>query len=174
MDASHTKSPIRHLRYDLDSYDSHFALKPPALLIGVLLFLCRSYLMPFVMYAASVSHGAGDYGSLIYGVNPAAALIGAIPALLVFYALVRRVPAGGRFARWLWTRGRVLLVTSAFLETAPLVYAAAASNALDNLSAAEGAVQWLLTLLNVPVALYILRSGRVRDVFHDFPSTIEA
>jgi hypothetical protein len=162
-------------RYDIKRYaawnfDDYFCLKPPAVLVAVIIYLCRSFVMLTIYMLASVKGATGDMGVLLQGGDhPSSLAITALPALLVLIALIRRSPNGGRIPRSIWKRGRALLATSALLEIGTAVFF------LSTLTAGETpslAVAFLF--LDVYILLYLLLSTRVKDTFSDFPPTLAA
>jgi len=155
-------------KYESWSYDDDFCLKPPFLLKASILYLCRSLLL-FGLFVISSTRGqVTGIEKLIPGGEHAAALaLSGIPALLVFYALLRRSPSGSGFARWVWQHGRTLLATSAVMEVcAALLFLYSGAAAVGEF----GAVRFALLLLDVYILAYVLMSVRVRDTFSDFPA----
>jgi hypothetical protein len=156
-------------KYESWSFDDHFCLKPPVVLIAAILYLCRSFLMVVFVLAGSMKGGAtGDTSALLSGGDAVPMTFGvtAVPAILVLFALFRRAPAAGALIRWVWAHGRVLLAVSAVLEIAAgvLFLYTASDTAQDS-----GTLRVAMLIVDVYIAVYVLISKRVRDTFSDFP-----
>jgi hypothetical protein len=154
-------------KYASWSYDDDFCLKPPLLLTATVLYLCRSFLIMMLVLAASTrGRPTGMETFLPSGEHPMSIGLTAVPALLVLYARIRRTVAAGKFVRWLWKHGRVLLATSAAMEigTAVLLLSISASQPGDS-----DLLRVTFLILDVYILLYVLLSKHVRDVFSDFP-----
>jgi hypothetical protein len=158
-------------KYGPESYDDYLCLRPPRLLIASLIFLCRGFVV-FVLVAASreVPAMLDDLGGVdAIGVGGSLATI---PAALVLYAAGARVPSARAFVRWIWKRGRALVLLSA-LAYISLFLARLGSNPRGwshNTSVAANA----MVLVEVAIIGYVLWSPRVRQTFRDFPSRNDA
>ncbi len=153
-------------RYDLGCYDKHFCLKPPVLLIAMIVFLCRDFLLPLIVAAGSMKGGGDGLFDSVAKIRQQHWFIAGLPALLVFYSLVRRVPKGDVVARWLWRRGRWLLSLSIVLGMYPLLQTL--QQRLGNVG--DGELPLLLVLLVEIASLsYLWLSRRAGDAFRDFP-----
>lgn len=91
-------------------------------------------------------------------------LLAAAFALPVLFACCRRVHTAPRAVRWIWARGRALLVLSAILDIALAAVAPWHHETSD---------QIVLALSTAAVDLYflayLLAARRARDTFLDFP-----
>ena len=154
-------------KFGLESYDDFLCLRPPRLLIGCLVFLCRG-LVIFVLAAASRGSlpGLNDLGDT-ETVNFASTLA-TLPAALVLYAVGARVPSAPAFVRWIWRQGRTLVLLSA------AAYVALAVTRLAAQPRAWAGTGSLTAKAMVAVELgiigYVLLSDRVRHAFQDFPT----
>lgn len=156
-------------RYKAWDFDDYFCLKPPVLLIVAISYLCRSFLVFAIAMLGSIKGNTENMSLLLQaGGHPGHLAITGVPALFVLIALFRRSPNGGRFARWIWKRGRIFLATSAVLEISAGLF----------LASQQGGETSLLTmtflLLDLYILLYVLISKRVKDSFSDFPPTAAA
>jgi hypothetical protein len=156
-------------KYQSWSFDDHFCLKPPVVLIAAILYLCRSFLMIAFVLAGSVKGGATDNATALLsggGSVPMTLGVTAFPAVMVLFALFRRAPAAGAFIRWIWAHGRSLLALSAVMEIAAAVlFLYTASDVTHDFSA----LRFAMLIADVYIAVYVLVSKRVKDTFSDFP-----
>lgn len=156
--------------YDPDAFDHHFCLKIPTLLAASIVFLCRDFLTPVLLAVTSLGGGANNLDWLSATQQPLWYLR-EMPSVGVFYAMLRRAPTGDAVARWAWRHGRGLLALAVALQSAPTMLALLAP-ASGHLPPGWPAV--CLLALDLFVLCYVLLSGRVRDVFSDFPAPTDA
>jgi hypothetical protein len=151
-------------RYRASQFDDDLCLKPPLLLWLAVIYLARGVVLPI---GIGLGHFAGvdekAFGSL-RSLWSAEALVPALLALPVLYALLRRAPGASRATRWLWRHGRIFLALSAGLDAGLSLHQAAASPLGDQPILALGAASVDLYFL-----AFILIARRVRDTFSDFP-----
>jgi len=151
-------------RYHPSHFDDEMCLKPPSLLWLAVIYLSRGVVLPI---GIGIGHFAGvddtAFGSLrsLWSVE---ALLPALLALPVLYALFRRAPSAGRTTRWLWRHGRIFLALSAGLDIALSLFQLATSRLGGDPIITGGAASVDLYFL-----AYILMARRVRDTFSDFP-----
>ena len=154
------------IKYGLECYDKHACLKPSIFLIVAMVFACREYLLPLVVLLGSMKGNSFDIDFLLEE-HHTLALALELPALLVIYAMIRRVPAGDRVARWAWKWGRALLALAVFLDIWLVV-------SFSELSMRHVTDEDLLTLARVVmdalIVGYLALSTRVKDTFADFPA----
>ncbi|WP_018690856.1 DUF2919 family protein [Algicola sagamiensis] len=87
----------------------------------------------------------------------------AIPATTLCIALARRTENGRDFSAWVWKRGKLLLLLGCVADTVGILLQASMNQWL---------FEWItavLLLLNFWLAVYMIRSRRMRDVFRDWP-----
>ena len=144
------------IKYDFECYDKHSCLKPSLALVIATVFSCREFLLPLVPLAGALSGSSNDM-NFLFAEHRSMVLLAQFPALLVFYAMIRRVPAGNAVARWIWKRGRLFLAASLLADLCLAVWFGEGAGLLARLA------------LNAGIALYVLRSERVKDSFADFP-----
>jgi len=156
------KSSLRLRPQDIDD---NGALRVRLTLWVVLIFLNR-HLLLLVLGAVSVYVGsrsgidAAGFAGLLSGPWFMAACLPAFPVLCV--ALLRR-PTAGSLPRLLWRSGLPLLLAAAATDAVLLavrLYQRPQDFTLLHVSAA---------VLDVYVAMYLLRSRYVRALFRDFP-----
>lgn len=155
------------IKYDLDCYDRHCSLKPPPALLAALAFACRDFLLPLVVALGSLKGGAGYDVDFLLSQHHTLAVLTQVPALLVIYAMIRRVPGAEAPARWIWKHGR-LLVGAALL--ADVILAAALSDvSFGHLRSGDAGTLARLAF-DGAILTYLARSRRLKDVFADFPA----
>jgi len=130
------------------------------MLSAILLYLSRSFVLPFIASA----FGSGRDGNMNYLLeaekNPLLFLGCSLPALLVGVAWFRRVPSSGRLTKFIWSWGRWLMILSAVLDiVARLTF---------GLHPDRGITPFLLMFDGV-IVCYLFIAPRARDVFADFP-----
>jgi Protein of unknown function (DUF2919) len=156
-------------QYASSSYDEHFCLKPPAFLWFALIYLSRAISLPAVV-------AIGSYA----GVDPAAialcrelwsanALVPSVFAVAVLVALCRRAPKASAIVRWIWTRGRVLLILAAAIDLAFALFEALQPREFGSPSL----MPFIGIAIDVALIVYFVVARRARDSFKDFPARPE-
>jgi hypothetical protein len=151
--------------YPLDHFDKHLCLKPPMGMFLCLMFLCRDFLLALISAATSLKGPGIDMSSLLSHQHRLILGVGMIPALLVFWAYIRRTPEIAGIARWAWKNGCVLLAAAAIIQSIPALRALGQGRTLG---AGFYESPWIL-LLSACMLAYLFLSKRVRDAFSDFP-----
>lgn len=152
--------------YPDSAYDQYLTLKPPLPLWLATWFLARAITLPLCM---GVAHVAGVNDAALRVMRQAwsfdFSMVPALAAATLLYLFIRRVPTASQGVRWLWSRGRVLLVTSAILDIAAGSIIGWAREFNDTS---------LMTCIGMSIDLVIIGYGlvseRVRDTFADFPT----
>lgn len=150
--------------YDIPDYNKYLSLKVSPGLWLVLLYLLR----PYLIVALSVVNPSDrmELINMFYQDRLPMFLsaTAAIPAALLVFAWLKRLPGANDLVRAIWANGRLLLGFSALLNciTAYLPIYLGVTRKLDNLA-------WLQLGLSVLVIFYILLCQRVKDTFADFP-----
>lgn len=152
-------------KYDLNDYDSHFALRPSWLLIASMLFLCRGWLLLLMIGVSNVAGVSVELDDLVPTDHVWEGLIAGVPSMLTLYAWLVRVPTAKAFVRAIWRNGRKLLTLSALLHIA-LVFAAEWPSTRWLLEPVAAAI----FLGDLWVIAFVWLSRRVTDTFLDFPS----
>jgi hypothetical protein len=158
------------LRYDPElysssSFDDDMCLKPPLLLWLAVIYLTRAILLPI---AIGVGHFAGvdqrAFDSL-RSLWSSGAVAPALVALPLLYALIRRGPGAGRITRWIFARGRILVVVSAAIDLGLSAIRLGTAGGFGD----ESIVPIGSILMDGYFLVYVLAARRVRDSFSDFP-----
>jgi hypothetical protein len=155
-------------RYNVAAYDQHLCLKPPWLLWICAFYLSRAFSLPVILGMSSLAGGSANTTGLMSGLFNPSTLVPSCIAFLVLFSLVARSPSGGRGVRWIFARGRLLLVLAAVIDLGLAV----GSMSLQQVEAGDERVAGLLlsAFFDVYFLIYLLFSKRVRDVFADFPA----
>ncbi len=148
--------------YTPDDYNQHNVLKVPSYLPLILAYLLRYPVLYIVPYVPAMNDAEFLKAFAAQQFNWSL-LPSVIPILLVVYALVRRIPEGGRIARLVWARGRELLLFAVTVNIlSVLLYTALDLKGLNDLLV-------VFTYLDVLLLVFFLRSKRLRDLFSEFP-----
>lgn len=144
----------RGLAYHPDAYDEHFALRVPLVLWLVMAWAIH----PLILLTLGHLPQSGNEFAYLAGLVDVSALLATLPAIATLVAAARRRPAAGAGVRWLWRRGRWLLLASL------------AVNFSLCLPHPHGA--WLAARVGADVAAagVLLAVARVRDTFGEFPA----
>lgn len=155
-------------QYPVSEYDSHFSLKVNLSTWGALLFLAR----PFVILLISIANRRDKMGLMNFFYHDPIAMtidiFAALPALLVIFAWVRRLPAASDPIRWIWSHGRSLLLLATLINIAS-VFLPLAWNPNVRMQIPE------LSKLAICVAILfmLVKSKRIKDTFDDFPPPVK-
>ena len=155
--------------YDYIRYNRYGVLRPGPELWLALLFQCRHVIGIGLIAMAGGGRRGGmaatgdiDLSSLGHLLNPLFTLAD-IPALALLLALAARLPGAGDLPRWLWRRGRLLLLASAAIYGGLYLYHLPARPAAIPLG------DWLGLAGTAAVAAYAVLSVYLRDLFGEFP-----
>jgi hypothetical protein len=116
-------------------------------------------LLPNVIQSPTLQKLAHHYFNLGFWVT-------SLPALVLLFISLRRVPSAGKTARWLWQRGRKFLFGGLALDVLMVLsYTALGFIRFDELT---------LTFLYTDLAvLFVLwKSHYIHDVFAEFPAYV--
>ena len=155
------------LVYPLSEYEEDGTLRVGLLLWGVIFYASRHILL-LLLGALSAFIGArSGLDTKAVGVLLSSPLFlpASIPAAVVLGMAVRRRPKAGRWLRACWAQGRWCLLAAIALDLLLLIAHRFTTypHGITVFSAA-----WALA--DVYVAMYLMRSVRVRAVFADFPA----
>lgn len=146
--------------------DRHGVLAIPGMFWLGMAILCRHWLLVLVVGLVSRRGNAGLGALLGTGGVPWLAMAAEVPALMLALAAMARSPTGGRWARWLWANGPVVIGLTAALHLVVTL----------NLMRHAGPLAfnphglWLgLTLLDFAFVLTVWRSPYHRTMFREFP-----
>jgi hypothetical protein len=133
-------------------------------LIACLIFLCRG-LVVYVLVGVSRGVPVG-FKDIVDTETVWSGFLAAVPAALVLYALVARVPTAPAFVRWAWRYGRALTSLSA-LSYVAIAVAQLGSDPRRWLGGPLAAKA--MVLAELAIIAYLFLSSRVRQAFLDFP-----
>jgi len=155
--------------YSASSYDDYLCLKPPFLLWLGILYLSKAVTLPMAMAIASFS-GVNPYAiTLMRGLWSAQSLVPSAIAVLVLFALLRRMPSASKPVRWIWAHGGALLAMSAGIDLALSLAQFIRVGELND--------QTIVSLMSAGIDLYfltyVLAARRVRDAFGEFPPPLD-
>jgi hypothetical protein len=155
--------------YSPDDYDSHLALKPPFLLIAIMVYCALPLIFILIAYNPSPRFQA-SFSYLQHYATPLS-FLGGIPAALVLFAWTKRLPTAGRYWRLIWRWGKWLLSVSLMTHN----YLLFSQRGLDIWNSFTMLDSDRLVVVNMGMDLlfvyYLWRVQRVTDVFADFPSS---
>lgn len=153
-------------RYTYSDYSSANALRWSPAVIGVTLYLSRHFLYPIValvsmMLSANTSY---DMTKPLVALSDSLLLIASIPAIVVVGLDAFRRPNSGPLLRGFWRGGRWLLVLSAILDAALVLW-------LSQVFIREPltSVTIFYVVADFAVCTYLFASQRARDFFASFP-----
>jgi hypothetical protein len=130
------------------------------------LYLSRAVTLPIVM---AIGHFTGVDSRAISSFRDLWSLDALIPSLIaavILYALCRRVPTAPRPVRWIWARGRILLIVAALLDIGLNLNSLIRQGVIGELSVLPP----IAAALDLYFLLYIIAARRVRSVFAEFPA----
>lgn len=122
-----------------------------------------------IHHALFLALGAGSKSPTVtgmatsYALDPYA-LLSNLPGLLVLGARINRRPEAGSRTRWIWQKGRTILILGLFTQLGTLLFRHWKETVTHD--------GFTLIILSVTVGALILLFGsrRIKDVFDDFPS----
>jgi hypothetical protein len=154
-------------RYSSASYDQYLCLRPPLLLWAAVLYLSRAISLPLVLGIGSLGGGTSDTMDMVHGLFGYHTVGSSFVAFPVLCAFAVRSPDAGRWVRWTFAHGRVLLAAAAAVD-AVLTLTGVTLASVENADA-RVAASLFGTVIDGYLLGYLLLSKRVRDVFSDFP-----
>lgn len=154
--------------YTPDDYDRNNVLKVPGLLVLTMVYLLKHPLLMLLPYVPRMGD-VGYLGNLVDQTHFhwSLLLVSCLPAVLVLYGMIRRIPKGGPRPRWCWRHGRNLLRFALLGEM--IVLAGLAAMGIQEIN------ESLLVIfyIDIMMLIYVWRSQRVYDVFLEFPKPEE-
>ena len=155
-------------RYSVASFDQNLCLKPTLVLWASVLFLSRAVSLPLIIGNSRLGGASSDSTALVHGLFSATTLLPSAIAFLVLWVMLVRSPSAGRTVRWIFARGRILLVVSAVLDAGLTLAGVSWQRVESGDPQVAGAL--LGVLLDLYFLVYLLSARRVRDFFSDFPA----
>jgi hypothetical protein len=160
------------IKYSFEDYNEFNVLKIPLSLILTTVYLLKYFVILIFLPVLSKIPRVGESVKLAMPYVEQFAhnhinlllLISSIPAVFIIVGMFRRIPkTQSPFIRRVWANGRMLLLVSAIVDLALLtVFLLLGLKTLNELLI-------LILYLDAMIALYLMRSQRVRDVFAEFP-----
>jgi hypothetical protein len=156
--------------YAPSSYDENFCLKPPLIMWLGMFYLSRAFTLPIAMAIGTYAGVNGDAINMFRDFWAAQTLIPSTISALVLVATVRRHPSASAPVRWIWARGRFLLVASAVIDLglsmlAPMRLAEISDQTLLSIGA---------SVVDLFFLVYFLAARRIKDTFAEFPLPLES
>jgi len=145
-------------------------LKPPLLLWVAVLYLSRAITLPIAM---AIGHFAGVDSRAITSIRAfwsVDALIPSLMAVVILYALCRRVPTAPSLVRWIWARGQIFLAVAAVLDIALILIALIRQGEFSEVPL----LPMLAAAVDAYFLVYILAARRVREAFAEFPMPLNS
>ncbi len=151
-------------KYHFLRYNRFMVLKPNALLICVLLYYVKDFLILVIVAATAFkTRGASPELSAVMSLATPKMALSNFPALLVFYAWGHRNPQGGNIVRWIWRNGRHLILAAAIVNSVTILFETVPIGTL------QGNILIGFLVFNAVAVIYVYRSQPVADVFAEFP-----
>ena len=155
--------------YTPDDYNKYNVLNVPPSLLWANLYLLKHYLIfavPFFAKIPLISKIAKPLSNVIPSEEYSGVLLlySCIPALLVLVSMARRLPHSQDYMRWIWKRGRQLLLTSIILEMVIIaIYLLLEIQKFSSVTLA-------FLYIDVVLIVFLFKSRRVNDALAEFPA----
>ena len=152
--------------YPLTEYTDDGVLKVPVTLWIAIVYLCRQPVIVLVVGISSfvASRRGVNFSGLDALSGDPLIMLASVPALCVLAAGLRRAPATGEWARWIWRRGRLLLALS-ILADLVVHYLEAPSRVVQ-----VSLLDFAPAIVDLYLLVYLARSTRAADTFRGFPA----
>ncbi|HWW31684.1 MAG TPA: DUF2919 family protein [Steroidobacteraceae bacterium] len=152
--------------YPLSYYDDQMCLKPPLLLWAAVFYLSRAITLPIAMAIANFAGVDSRAITVVRAFWSLDALLPSLIAVVILYALCRRVPTASKPVRWIWARGQIILSIAAALDIALLLIGMIRRGEFNDHALP---LSVFAVLVDVYFLVYILMARRVRQTFAEFP-----
>lgn len=150
-------------KYAYTRYNRHDVLKPGWGYWLISLFLSRHVILLMLIGVSAGRGGGGPRNPALAALLDPVFFVSDLPAILLLFTAGARLPRGGRPARFLWRRGRYLLVSSSAIYIGLLLWQQG-----FNLAGFQP-MTWALLAVNLGVVVYVMTSAYLRDLFTQFP-----
>lgn len=154
------------MQYSPDDYDQYLTLKPSLGMVCALAYSARHMLLVVLAYLPLLP-GKSDMAFLKSVLSPAMVLSD-VPGLLLLLAWRNRRPEASAFWRRIWRQGRAWLLFALVAQLGLLYTTSLPGRLSDFTGAGLPAVAYLA--LHLIIIVYVASSGRLREVFRDFPA----
>ena len=151
--------------YPISHYDKNMYLKPNVTTWLIFLFLLRAYVV-LILSIVNMRDRTGLI-DLVYPDRLTMSLgaLAGIPAALLVYAWIKRMPGAPQYVRNIWGKGRAFLAISALLNVC-VVFVPLWMGTVHAIAPGDW-VQFSIALL---IVIVVYSSSYIRDCFNDFPS----
>jgi len=151
-------------KYDFLRYNLHHVLRPNALLLLILVYLCKDIILVMFIGVGSFKGGAQPGVSNLVNLVSPKMILSDLPAIAVAFSLILRTPNAGNIPRIIWKHGRSLIALSVILHI--LLMLMHREFQLFHL----GMLEQILIGLDILTAVYVFSSRLVKDIFAEFPA----
>lgn len=150
--------------YPVSCYDEYLSLKMSGTMWLIFLFLLR----PIVVMLLSLVNRSGPM-QLINMVYPDRLVLSlgafaAIPTAILVYAWAKKAPGASAFVRYVWQKGRIVLIVSTVLGIG-VIFAPLVLGTADKITASS----WAQLSISMLIIFVVFRSRYIKDCFADFP-----
>jgi len=155
--------------YTPDDYNQYNVLNVPLSLLLATLYLLKHYFIvaiPFFAKIPLINRLASPLNNVVPSQEYSGVLLlfSCIPALLVGISMARRLPQSKEYMRWIWKKGRQLLLSSIILEMLIIViYLVLEIHKFSS-------VTLIFLYIDAVLIVFLLKSKRVNDAFAEFPA----
>jgi hypothetical protein len=155
--------------YTPDDYNQYNVLDVPFSLVLANVYLLKHYLIvaiPFFAKVPFINIAALPLANVLpsQGQSNMLLLYSCIPALLVGISMARRLPHSGDYLRWIWQRGRLLLLSSIILEMLiSIIYVLLEINTFSTSTL-------IFLYIDAVLIVFLFKSQRAKDAFAEFPA----
>lgn len=156
---------MAHDPYDAYRYDHNFVLRVSPLLYLIIFWSIHHTLL---LALSAFSNSGEVFGAAVDYAASVPMLISDIPGVMVLAARINRSPDAGAKVRWLWRHGIKFLVLGLSVSTI------ATFNAYHQRIANSDNPEFWIIAANLVIIAYLVLSRRVREIFADFPSPVQA
>ncbi|MCB1775985.1 MAG: DUF2919 family protein [Candidatus Competibacteraceae bacterium] len=162
------KDRTARIVYRFDAYDQYLCLKPSVTMLLTMAYSVRHLFLVFLLYFPLIRSSADMALIRRLMATPLGVSLGLadLPALFVIVAACYRQPEAAAVWRWLWRRGRMLLLATLALQGALLVGTQGERLLIPGM---ESTVLVIYLIVQGWVLAYVGFSRRLVDVFQDFP-----
>lgn len=150
-------------KYNISNYNKHICLKANGLMIVIILYLLK----PYLMLAASIVYRGNN--SVIDALYPNKIIVSleaaaAIPVIFLLFAWLKRAPDATRMVRILCKNGKILIIATALLQMGAI-----SSPLWLPSSAVMTRASWVQLIIYLLIITATTFSTYMRDCFADFP-----
>ena len=153
-------------KHPISSYNKYICLKVNGLMIAISIYLLK----PYIIEIASIANrkDRSELVNLFYADKLQLSLeaAAAIPFLFLVYAWTRRTPGASETVQKIWSKGKSLILTVAFLQLCVI-----SSPLWLQLDTSMSKLSWIQSFIYILVIAVTYYSTYMRDCFADFPES---